>query len=235
MVPLQGVFFHHPLGFKDGTQTGRCWYTPLNCGFHCSYPCFLIWSVRSWVQGSKKLPVTPTLTSPGVPPPSTVFPGWMSTLLFTSGCFPCQQRMNVNPTGKRVPFHLLADFSNLFLANVLPPTSIISVIHLYLNLSNYAFIKNLSQNFFVCFYWGGGPIYGIRHPILFEKPRNLKRWSHFNHGLTDTVTDRVTPKILPSKVCASMVLRVLFFKCALPVFFIFSVGKNRSWVSMPRR
>ena len=22
----QGVLLHHPLGFKDGTPTGRCWY-----------------------------------------------------------------------------------------------------------------------------------------------------------------------------------------------------------------
>ena len=26
MVPLQGVLLHHPLGFKDGTPTWRCWF-----------------------------------------------------------------------------------------------------------------------------------------------------------------------------------------------------------------
>lgn len=67
--------------------------------------------------------------------------------------YAAQQRMNVNPTVKRVeklparggsfPLHLLANFSTPFLANFLPPASIISVIHLYLNLSDYAFTKNI--------------------------------------------------------------------------------------------
>ena len=49
------VSIHHPLGFKDSTPTGRCWYLLVES--HYKVACLvLVWGVGNW-QSMGKIPI----------------------------------------------------------------------------------------------------------------------------------------------------------------------------------